>query len=225
MQNIPTVFDITASKFAAIADSQIEGRKYRRGELFLNAALTEIPPAGYVLDFGCGPGRISRILAKSGFRVLGLDPSPEMVAIAMHQSLEKLSLKFETITAEFDISTREQFDGVICSSVIEYSSDPARLLRAFQSLLSPSGTLIISFANSRSIFRAPFQHRNLHLGAQKHTWTWPQFQDLLEHANFQAVGSRQYFEGPVERVRPLRFLTASEFVGGLGLVIAKRKPN
>ena len=44
MQNIPTVFDITASKFAAIADSQIEGRKYRRGELFLNAALTEIPP-------------------------------------------------------------------------------------------------------------------------------------------------------------------------------------
>ncbi|MFZ0395271.1 MAG: methyltransferase domain-containing protein [Terracidiphilus sp.] len=225
MQNIPTVFDNTASKFAAKTDLQIEGGRYRRGDLFLNAVLSTVASGGYLLDYGCGPGRISWILAKSGFRVIGLDPSREMVAVAKRQSLEELSLDFQTISAEFDIPKGERFDGIICSSVIEYSSNPANLLKAFQSVLRPSGTLIISFANSRSIFRAPFQHRNLHLGAQRHTWTWPQFRSLLEEANFQSVGSPQYFEGPVGRVPGLSLLTASQFVGGLGLIIAKKKPH
>ena len=223
MQNAPTVFDDTASKFAAKADSQIHEGIYRRGELFLKAALSAIPAGGSVMDYGCGPGRISRILATNGYRVLGVDPSSEMIAMARRQSLEQLPLDFQTISAEFAIPQGRQFDGIICSSVIEYSTDALRLLRAFWSVLHPSGTLIISFANSRSIFRAPFQHNNLHLAAQIHTWNWPQFQALVELGGYRVVATPQYYEGPVARIPGLRALTASQFVGGLGLVVAAKK--
>ena len=223
VQNGATLFDKTAEEFAARADSQIEEGRYRRGELFLNAALSKVTSNGYVLDYGCGPGRISSILSKRGFRVLGVDPSSEMIALARHQSFGNLPLAFQTIPAEFAIPGGEQFDGIVCSSVIEYSSDPLRLLRAFRDVLRPSGALIISFANSRSIFRAPFQHRNLHLSAQVHTWPWPQFRSLMEQAGFYRFEGPQYFEGPVERMAGLRLLTSSQFVGVLGLVVATKK--
>jgi 2-polyprenyl-3-methyl-5-hydroxy-6-metoxy-1,4-benzoquinol methylase len=223
IQNGRTVFDKTAAAFAERADSQIEGGRYRRGALFLNAAMEHVPSNGYILDYGCGPGRISRILGMSGFRVLGVDPSPEMVDVAKRQFLERLSVAFETLSEEFAIPKGELFDGIVCSSVIEYSSDPLQLLKAFWAVLRPSGALIISFANSRSIFRAPFQHRNLHLAAQMHTWIWPQFRALAEEAGFRSIGGAQYFEGPVERIPGLHHLTASQFVGGLGLVVATKK--
>src|SRR5262249_45311092 len=39
-------------------------------------------PAAEVLDVGCGPGWLSEYLARCGFRVTGIDISPDMVEIA-----------------------------------------------------------------------------------------------------------------------------------------------
>ena len=39
-------------------------------------------PGARTLDFGCGEGRVSRLLASLGHRVTGIDASPAMVALA-----------------------------------------------------------------------------------------------------------------------------------------------
>jgi SAM-dependent methyltransferase len=39
-------------------------------------------PRGLVVDLGCGSGILARHLVKSGYDVLGVDPSPEMLRIA-----------------------------------------------------------------------------------------------------------------------------------------------
>jgi len=42
---------------------------------------TELAPVD-VVDIGCGTGRLALILAARGFRVTGIDPSPQMLAVA-----------------------------------------------------------------------------------------------------------------------------------------------
>ena len=219
----PTLFDQTAANFTAKVDKQIESGRYRRGNLFLTAAESSVPAQGYILDYGCGPGRISALLARQGFRVLGVDPSPEMIAAASQQSLEALQVEFQLCETHPIDSNEEQFDAIVCSSVIEYEQRPVEFLRSFHAALRPSGVLIISFANSRSISRALFQRRNLHLGAQVHTWSRPQFDELLEDGGFRSIRNAVYFESFFDRIAPLRFLSSSQFAGALGLIVAAKK--
>jgi SAM-dependent methyltransferase len=55
-----------------------------------------VPPAGRrTLDLGCGEGRVSRDLAAKGHRVVGIDPSPKVIAAA-----RALSPQLEFIEAD-----------------------------------------------------------------------------------------------------------------------------
>ena len=212
----PTLFDETAADFTAKVDKLINAGRYRRGNLFLSAAASMVPPKGDILDYGCGPGRISALLARRGFKVLGVDPSPEMISVAKQQHLDKLRVKFElceswTIGAQVGV-----FDAIVCSSVTE-------LLRKFHRALRPSSVLIISFANSRSLSRALFHRRNLHLGAQVHTWTDREFIELLAQSGFRPIRQTIYFESFFDRLFSLSILSASQSIGALGLIVAARQ--
>ena len=55
---------------------------------FLVAHLGLSPPAR-VLDAGCGPGRHSLALAALGFEVVGIDLSPDFVALARAAATER----------------------------------------------------------------------------------------------------------------------------------------
>src|ERR1700682_3823931 len=93
------VFDKTAVGFGRAIDRGIQKGRYLRGELFVNAAVDRIEPGSSILDYGCGPGRISLMLARKGFRVLGLDPSPAMIATARQQPLDALDVEFRVCPA------------------------------------------------------------------------------------------------------------------------------
>jgi 2-polyprenyl-3-methyl-5-hydroxy-6-metoxy-1,4-benzoquinol methylase len=219
----PALFDQTAADFTTKVDRHIAAGRYRRGNLFLAAADSSVPSQGYILDYGCGPGRISALLAGRGFRVLGVDPSPAMIAAARQQPLEALQVEFQLCETHPIAVHKEAFDAIVCSSVIEYEQNPIELLRRFHLALRTSGVLIISFANSRSISRALFQRRNLHLGAQVHTWSLPQFSELMEQGGFKPMRRAAYFESFFDRIPPLRLLSASQFAGALGLIIAAKQ--
>jgi SAM-dependent methyltransferase len=48
--------------------------------------LADCEPAADVLDAACGYGRHSRVLARAGYRVVGLDRSPVLLAEASRRS-------------------------------------------------------------------------------------------------------------------------------------------
>ena len=67
--------------------------------------LTEmLPPAGRVLDLGCGTGEDALFLAGRGYRVLGLDPAPARIEAAREKArrsgLPADRLRFEVAAAE-----------------------------------------------------------------------------------------------------------------------------
>ena len=88
MEDHIDLFDSMALDLTKNWDQQIAKGRYLRGELFLQAVKSFVQPGGYILDYGCGPGRISVILARNGFRVVGCDPTPDMLAMAKRQELD-----------------------------------------------------------------------------------------------------------------------------------------
>ncbi len=112
-----------------------------------------LPGRGYLLDFGCGPGRLSLLLADAGFRVLGVDISHGMIAEARQLDTRGLPIEFLNIDRAEEALAPSTYDGIVCSSVIEYVADADSLLQGFRRSLRNPGALLISFANRASIFR------------------------------------------------------------------------
>jgi 2-polyprenyl-3-methyl-5-hydroxy-6-metoxy-1,4-benzoquinol methylase len=216
------VFDETAVGFASAIDRGVRKGRYVRGELFVSAAVDRIQPGGFILDYGCGPGRISLMLARTGFRVLALDPSPAMIATATQQPIDTLDVEFRVCPEWPGDLPQAPYEAIVCSSVIEYVPDPEKLLRCFSAALRPSGLLIISFANVRSIWGAwcRMRHASTFRRAQRHMWSWPGFRRLLERGGFAPEGRPVYFESPLDRIGDLGAVVDS-LGGTLGLVVAR----
>jgi SAM-dependent methyltransferase len=99
---------------------------------------------GAIADIGCGPGHITRFLAGRRDDVLGVDLSPEMVALAQRQQPR---LRFEVAS----MLGLPYADGVWSGVVAMYSIihfDPDERVQAFAEFartLRPDGLLLMSF--------------------------------------------------------------------------------
>jgi 2-polyprenyl-3-methyl-5-hydroxy-6-metoxy-1,4-benzoquinol methylase len=73
-----------------------------------------LPPAGSILDVGCGTGRHSIELARRGYSVTGPDLSREMLTRAV-ASAEAAGVSVEWVRADASRFTLpERYDGAIC---------------------------------------------------------------------------------------------------------------
>jgi len=156
-----------------------------------------------ILDYGCGAGDITFPFLSEGHSVLGVDIAAEMVSKAKDRAKgngfsansEYRVLKDESL---LQISQQE-FDVVVCSSVIEYAADDHALLELFGSVLKPNGTLIISIPDQKSVFckldKWLFKNQNLvnrfipvgklaYLDIQKRQYNVNQFIKSVEEVGF-----------------------------------------
>ena len=133
------VFDQVASRFARSIDGTMRAGYYARGSHFIGLARHAFPGRGYVLDFGCGPGRLSLLLADAGFRVLGVDISHGMIAEARQLDTRGLPIEFASIDRAEEALVPSTYDGIVCSSVIEYVADADSLLQGFRHSLRKPG--------------------------------------------------------------------------------------
>jgi 2-polyprenyl-6-hydroxyphenyl methylase/3-demethylubiquinone-9 3-methyltransferase len=222
-----SLFSRTASGFVAGVDKQIKEGKYIRGELFARAAKRFVSPGARILDYGCGPGRVALLLARSGFRVQGVDPAPGMLKEATAQHLTGLDIGFALIPEDGSSLPEAGFDAVVCSSVIEYVPSACHLLDAFRRTLRPDGILILSFANRVSLWRK-YANRHYpqtpHLALQKHVWTFSRARSELRRAGFTVLNGPTYFESPFDEKFSCGWLSRLAVIGTLGLVVARRLP-
>jgi ubiquinone/menaquinone biosynthesis C-methylase UbiE len=74
-----------------------------------------LPSSGDVLDAGCGTGQISVVLAEMGYRVQGVDISPDMVALAQAKCRPEWCAPYSVADVRALPQSSGYFDAVVVS--------------------------------------------------------------------------------------------------------------
>lgn len=115
------------------------------------AFFSRCAPVKDILDVGCGTGRYVVPFAGSGYRVSGIDSSPDMLAQCSDR-LKQRGLAARLIELDM-LDLREQacYDAVLCmNTVICYLLETEQIIRAlslFREALRPGGLLVLEIWN------------------------------------------------------------------------------
>lgn len=173
------------------------------------AALPFTPgPDVRLLDLGCAFGFSTRMFARRGYSVVGVDGSPSYIERARRGDPKGIYLVADAAHVSLPDAS---FDGVVFLDVLEHLPDEEGAIREVARLLKPGGTLVLSVPRRGPL--AWLDSLNL----------YAQFVRLTHHGRFppeiQATGRHQHYT--VERLRALlgaNFTIDRTWRTGLGLV-------
>jgi 2-polyprenyl-6-hydroxyphenyl methylase/3-demethylubiquinone-9 3-methyltransferase len=101
--------------------------------------IARMPPRGArVLDVGCGAGFLSNRLAGEGFRVHGIDLSPESLEVARRYDTTA-SVVYSTSDAYALPFGAAEFDAVTAMDFLEHVAEPEKIIAEISRVLKPGG--------------------------------------------------------------------------------------
>jgi 2-polyprenyl-3-methyl-5-hydroxy-6-metoxy-1,4-benzoquinol methylase len=98
-------------------------------------------PGDRILDFGCGTGWTSAMLARMGAEVVGMDIAEEALNIARKNIPPGTSLTFEGYDGKHIPAQEGAFDLIILFEAFHHLPNPRRMLNEFFRVLAPNGIL------------------------------------------------------------------------------------
>jgi SAM-dependent methyltransferase len=139
-----TVNRATYDRIAGRYSERQEQQKPADGRWFpaLEEALVEsVTSGGLIADLGCGPGLDGARFTRAGFRVVGMDLSASMLAIAagsLGGAVAQADLRALPIGSG-------SIDGIWCCAALLHvpEADTPRVLQGFRRALKPDGTLAL----------------------------------------------------------------------------------
>ena len=152
-------------------------------------SLLDAEQGGYVVDLGCGNGALSRKLAERGYRVLGIDASAEMLAVARKQCPDITFVQQDA--TEF---TLEEKADVIFSNAVFHWIDRDKQEKLIQNIaenLKPGGQLVFEFGGKgcgeavHSTLEKCFQKRGLSYPRIFYFPSIGEYAPILEKYNLQ----------------------------------------
>lgn len=168
--------------------------RQQRERKCLQQLIAAIPPQSTVLDLPCGTGRVTRLIAQAGHRVIAGDSSPHMVSATR----ENLLPDFPDLTADvmdaMDTGLENgSVDAVMCSRLLHHFPDAGSRIGVLSEFARISrGLVIVSFSCSFSLdvawqkFTRRLQGRTLR---HYHPIPLQQLRHEFAVAGLQAIGS------------------------------------
>jgi len=114
-------------------------------------------PSSKILDAGCGTGTITKKVVDYGCSAVGVDASPAMIERAAglsnnYKNSDSISFKLIDTIAELPFEDNS-FDGVICSSVLEYTDEPDKIIKEFNRVIKYDGFFLVTVPYKASLLR------------------------------------------------------------------------
>lgn len=110
----------------------------RYPDAIIDALFRGVPAGVMVADVGCGTGISARAIAGRAARVIGVDPSEDMLATARRLSADLPTLAFVRGTAEATTLADASVDLILVAQAFHWF-DPPRALAEFHRILRPGG--------------------------------------------------------------------------------------
>jgi len=145
--------------------------------------LPYLSPVDTVLDFGCGPGRVLRLLKERVTRVDGLEVNPAAAAMARESGCQ--------VFGGLDqLPNGPTYDAIVTNHVLEHVRDVCTTLSILRSSLRRGGRLVAVLPIDD--FRARHQKRWDRNDVDHHlaTWTPRLFANVLFEAGFEVSECR-----------------------------------
>lgn len=118
----------------------------------LIARSIDIKPQSFVLDYGCGIGRIAKeLIARHGCHVVGVDISPGMRALSV---IYVESDRFSACTPAMLAAMSERgwsFDVAVSIWVLQHCPSPVHDIARLRAALAPAGQLFVLNATKRCV--------------------------------------------------------------------------
>lgn len=146
------------------------------------------PELGVVIDIGCGQGTLVRDIRDAGYTVIGVDTSPEQVAIAHRNGVPEVQLgdAAEVLARQSDLAA------VTATDFFEHLTrgEVADLLRLIAAHLKHQGILVGRVPNAVSPFGGHYRH-----GDVTHE-TWYTARSLRQQLTVAGFNGIQFFACP-----------------------------
>jgi len=98
-----------------------------------------------LVDIGCGTGNAALLAARAGARVVGVDPSPRLVAVGRREARDgALEVAFVVGTAEAIPCADASVDAVVSAFGVIFASDATRAVAEMARILAPHGRIALS---------------------------------------------------------------------------------
>jgi 2-polyprenyl-3-methyl-5-hydroxy-6-metoxy-1,4-benzoquinol methylase len=93
-----------------------------------------------LLDVGCGPGHVTRTLARRGFQVTGIDRSRRLLRLAQrYAARDSIQVRFQHSPSDKLPFADSTFDAAIATGVIYWVERPAETLAEMARVVRPGG--------------------------------------------------------------------------------------
>ena len=96
----------------------------------------------YILDLGCGDGKLMKKLTELCCQVLGVNTSPEMITAAQKLGLEAYIMNGEKLNFS------SQFDAVFSNAALHWMTNPDAVITGVFNSLKPHGRFVAEFAGA-----------------------------------------------------------------------------
>jgi SAM-dependent methyltransferase len=101
------------------------------------------PPPGRIVEFGCGTGWLGQILAQRGYTVVGIDISPDAVAMAEQLRVQRGLTNVSYKVADYEgVLINPAADCVIFHDALHHAESEVAALRAAHAALRRGGMVV-----------------------------------------------------------------------------------
>lgn len=139
---------------------------------------------GLVCELGCGTGNITRRLKKSGYDMIGIDNSENMLDVAKSKKNSEDILYLRQDMREFELYGTVAAVVSICDS-INYITDTEDLITVFKlvnNYLDPKGIFVFDF-NTRHYYKDVVADSTIAEDREEISFIWDNYYDVDEDIN------------------------------------------